>query len=271
MRNLSIYRSYLKSPYKSIKHSTYFHSYEYFFKKFQGSNITFIEIGVLSGGSLFMWRDYFGKKARIIGVDLNENAKKWEKYGFEIFIGDQSDPNFWLNFRKKVGKIDIVLDDGGHTYEQQIITVESLIPSINDGGMILVEDTHTSYMKGFGPKRYSFLNYVKNKIDKINYRFSKLSHFNSEKRIWSIEIVESMVAFKINKIASKIYSEIVDNGGKDDNAKDSRYQKFKSLNFLYSLAEKYKFLSFIPFKRVFFKLLKIFLLKIKFKAKKYFD
>ena len=40
-------------------------------------------------------------KARIIGVDLNQNAKKWEKYGFDIFIGDQSDPEFWSNFRKK--------------------------------------------------------------------------------------------------------------------------------------------------------------------------
>ena len=36
-----------------------------------------------------MWRDYFGKDARIIGIDLNPEAKKWEKHGFEIFIGNQ--------------------------------------------------------------------------------------------------------------------------------------------------------------------------------------
>ena len=47
---------------------------------------------------------FFGPKARIIGIDLNPNAKKWTKYGFEIFIGDQSDINFWKMFKKKLGK-----------------------------------------------------------------------------------------------------------------------------------------------------------------------
>ena len=44
-----------------------------------------------------MWRKFFGNKARIIGIDINPIAKKWEKNGFEIFIGNQSDPNFWKN------------------------------------------------------------------------------------------------------------------------------------------------------------------------------
>ena len=49
-----------------------------------------------------MWRSYFGKKARIIGIDLNPTAKKWEKYGFEIFIGNQADPFFWNSFLNKI-------------------------------------------------------------------------------------------------------------------------------------------------------------------------
>jgi hypothetical protein len=64
--------------------------------------LLFVEIGVLSGGSLFMWKKYFGNDARIIGVELNPDAKKFEDYGFEIFIGNQSDPNFWNNFFKKL-------------------------------------------------------------------------------------------------------------------------------------------------------------------------
>ena len=189
---------YMSSPYKSIKHTTYFKSYEHFFSQYRGKEITFIEIGVLGGGSLFMWREYFGPKARIIGIDLNPNAKKWEKEGFEIFIGSQSDQSFWAEVKEKVGSIDIVLDDGGHTYEQQIITVECLLGAMNDGGVIVVEDTHTSYMEGFGPKKFSFINYVKNKIDQINYRFSfKNKSYVDERRIWSIEVVESMIAFKM--------------------------------------------------------------------------
>ena len=37
-------------------------------EKYREKKITFVEIGVLSGGSLFMWRNYFGKNARIISV-----------------------------------------------------------------------------------------------------------------------------------------------------------------------------------------------------------
>ena len=65
-----------------------------------------------------MWREFFGKDARIIGIDLNPKAKQFEKYGFEIFIGDQSSKKFWSNFYNEVGNIDILLDDGSYTYEQ---------------------------------------------------------------------------------------------------------------------------------------------------------
>lgn len=81
-----------------------------------------------------MWRDYFGASARIIGIDLNPISKKWEKDGFEIYIGNQSDPLFWREIFEKIGDVDIVLDDGGHTYEQQIITAHECIPNIRDGG-----------------------------------------------------------------------------------------------------------------------------------------
>ena len=219
------FNSYMKSPYKSIKHSTYFHCYDYFFSQFRNKKITFVEIGVLNGGSLFMWRDYFGSKARIIGVDLNPRAKKWETKGFEIFIGDQSDENFWKKFTKEVGNIDLLLDDGGHTYEQQIITTESILNSINDGGMIVIEDTHTSYLNGFGPKKKSFIEYTKKLIDSINMRFSLFNNKLSERRIWSIEIVESMVAFKINKVASNLISERTKNNEKGDSSPGHNAQK----------------------------------------------
>lgn len=226
MENTESYKSYIKSPRRSIKHTTYFHSYDHFFHKYRNKDITFVEIGILDGGSLFMWRDYFGPDARIIGVDLNPNAKKWESEGFEIFIGSQSDENFWSQFVNLVGTIDVVLDDGGHTYKQQITTTECLIEYINDGGIILIEDTHTSYMKGFGKRRNSFINYAKDRIDAINYRFSALDGSRSENRIWSIEIVESMVGFKVNKKATELPSNPTSNSGEAERAEDYRYESF---------------------------------------------
>ena len=270
MKKTNSYRSFIRSPYKSIKHNTYFDSYDYFFSKYRNQNITFVEIGVLSGGSLFMWRDYFGPKAKIIGVDLNPNAKKWEAEGFEIYIGSQSDENFWKYFIEKVGQIDIVLDDGGHTYEQQIITTECLLRSMKDGGIIVVEDTHTSYMEKYGPKSKSFIEYTKKLIDKVNMRFGKFSHHESEKRFWSIEFVESMVAFKINQKAVNLKSERTLNNGLDDQAKDFRHLDNKNLNNFDTFLSNLNFLKQIPFAKTFVRMFRSYLEKKKFKANKYF-
>lgn len=245
MENTLSYSSYLKSPFKSIKHTTYFQAYDDLFTRFRGRNITFVEIGVLGGGSLFMWRDFFGDQARIIGIDLNPNAQKWSSEGFEIYIGNQGDESFWLNFIEKVGPVDIVLDDGGHTFEQQIITAECLLKNINDGGMLVVEDTHTSYMKGYGFRKYSFIEYVKKFIDRINHRFRDLSIANSDHRVWSIQVYESMVAFHINRSASKLQSAPTSNNGVDEfmgNPIDYRYADSQVLNII----EKFRFIKRIP-------------------------
>ena len=109
-----------------------------------------------------MWREYFGKNARIIGIDLNTKAKELEKHGFEIYIGSQSDKNFWKSFFNQVGKIDILLDDGGHGNAQQIITLSEAIQHTNDDGVIVIEDTHAIYLKKFGnPSKHSIINYSK--------------------------------------------------------------------------------------------------------------
>ena len=56
-----------------------------------------------------MWKNWLGDKARIIGIDLNPEALKWKDHGFEIFIGDQGDPNFWNEFFRTVGMFGALL------------------------------------------------------------------------------------------------------------------------------------------------------------------
>ena len=200
--NLKLFQIYKNLKRVSLKCDTYFQAYEEMFNKYVGKKITFVEVGVLQGGSLFMWREYFGKNARIIGIDLHPNAKELEKHGFEIYIGSQSDKNFWKDFYSKVGKIDILLDDGGHVNDQQIITLGESVHNINDKGIIVTEDVHTSYFKKFGnPSKYSFINYSKYLIDVINSRFpdTKIEKNNDfRKKIYSISFYESIVAIKID-------------------------------------------------------------------------
>lgn len=265
------YQAYKNSPYKSIKHSTYFDVYDRLFSPYRGKKITFIEIGVLGGGSLFMWREFFGPDARIIGVDLNPGAKRWEKDGFEIYTGSQSDEAFWSEFTSKIGMVDIVLDDGGHTYEQQVITVEALLPFINDGGLLVVEDTHTSYMGGFGAKSHSFIDYAKSMIDKINLRFSAFADQLSEKRVWGLLFYESFVVFEVNKKALAIKSEPTDNGGKDLHAEDYRNIEDNILSRFEQTAEKIGLKRIKPIYRPLKKLARILTEKQKAaRIKKYF-
>ena len=218
-KKLSIYKSFASSEKYSIKWSNYFQVYEKILSNYRNKKIKFVEIGVANGGSLFMWKKYFGKKAKIIGIDLNPNAKKLEKNGFKIYIGNQSDKKFWDHFYKKEGKVDIILDDGGHKNLQQISTVHYSLPYIKDGGKIIVEDTGTSYVKKEfnNPSKYSFINYAKNVVDNIHRRSPLLKKELSfySKKIFLVEFFESIVVFSIDskkcfenkEVANKAHNE----------------------------------------------------------------
>lgn len=226
LEELELYKIYKKTRYLSIKHESYFKTYTELFNGYRNKNIVFVEIGILNGGSLFMWREYFGDRAKIIGIDLNPDAIKWKQDGFDIFIGSQSDPEFWRNFFSTVGDVDIILDDGGHTNRQQIITAANCFKHIKDGGMLVVEDVHTSYMRKFGnPSRYSFINFAKHLIDSINSRSTRLNREKNEywKHIQSISFYESIVALRVNRGNCSI-SKPTSNNGESFNAKDYRFR-----------------------------------------------
>ena len=72
----------------------YFDIYERHFNKFRNKEIVVLEIGVAHGGSLQMWKEYFGDKAKIYGIDINPKCKEFEEENIEIFIGSQSDKKF---------------------------------------------------------------------------------------------------------------------------------------------------------------------------------
>lgn len=226
MSEASTYKSFTKSPYYSLKHTNYFAVYDELLLKFVGYPITFLEIGVLDGGSLFMWRDFLGKDARIIGVDLNPHATKWRDYGFEIFIGDQSDPDFWNELYSEIGKVDILLDDGGHRNDQQMVTVECTIENVRDGGIIIVEDCQTSFMKFESFKRFSFVNLLAKKIPLLYSRSSDLKILQTKysKCVYSIQFFESICALRIDRSKCDTNTRI-ENTGVKDFSKDFRYER----------------------------------------------
>jgi len=149
----------------------YFDIYHRHFERFRGRSPVVIEIGVYHGGSLQMWKQYFGPGARIIGVDVNPRVRELGEEGIEIEIGDQGDRAFLASLAKRFGPIDILIDDGGHTMPQQIGTVESLFNSVSAEGVIFVEDTHTSYWREYGGglrAQFTFMQFAKHLVDELN-------------------------------------------------------------------------------------------------------
>jgi methyltransferase family protein len=154
----------------------YFEIYDRHFSRFRHTDVHVVEFGVSHGGSLQMWKQYFGAKSKIFGIDINPHCKQLQDNGIEIFIGDQEDRPFLKVLAEKIPKIDILIDDGGHTMKQQINTFEELFPYIDENGVYLCEDLCTSYWWGYSggyKKRGTFIEYSKNFIDYINAWFSE--------------------------------------------------------------------------------------------------
>lgn len=185
----------------------YFDIYDRHFSAYRKRPVTILEFGVFQGGSLQMWRDYFGKQARIVGVDINPKCKELEEKGIEVYIGDQEDRKFLKELMKEVGNVDVVIEDGGHTMNQQINTFEEVYPYVNDGGVFLIEDLHTSYWQDYDGgyrKPNTFIEYSKGIMDTVNAWHSRdPESFKVDeltKSIKGMHVYDSIIVFDKGKV-----------------------------------------------------------------------
>ncbi len=180
----------------------YFEIYDRHFAKYRGTDVHIVEFGVSQGGSIEMWKDYFGPNCTIYGVDINQYCTRFEEENVKIFIGDQEDRAFLKNISQKIPRIDILIDDGGHTMNQQINTFEELFHEIEDDGVYLCEDLHTSYWSEFGGgyrNKGSFIEYSKNFIDYINSWYSKTKNLvvnDFAKSVHSLHYYDSVLVIE---------------------------------------------------------------------------
>ena len=160
----------------------YFEIYERHLARIRPSSPTMLEIGVQGGGSLEMWRQYFGGSAHIYGLDIDPAARRHEDIATKIFVGDQADRAFLQNVMAQTGPLDLVIDDGGHTANQQITSFEAIYPNLNENGIYLVEDTHTSLWGGVYMDRadgQSFLNFATSRCAELMDWTGKPANFRS--------------------------------------------------------------------------------------------
>ena len=195
----------------STKWTGYFDVYERHLSKFVGKAPKILEIGVLGGGSIELWLKYFGEGAQVIGVDIDPRCLEYKYEGNAQFImGDQNSPEFWDEFLDKNTGFDIIIDDGSHIMEHQVLTLQKTFPHLKEGGVYICEDTHTSYWprwNGEYDKKGTFLDYSKYLSDIMNQQ-----HFQQKmepavlktfENLYSMSFYNSMVV--LEKEALKLF------------------------------------------------------------------
>jgi hypothetical protein len=202
----------------------YFEIYERYLDKFAGSNCTYLEIGVNKGGSLEIMAQYLGSGAKIVGVDVDPKCASPATAPWTIHIGNQADARFLAQVVERSGPFDVIVDDGGHTPDQQITSFFSLFPHLNYGGVYLVEDLHTTFWHGYQDSRYgiNFYDYAKGLVDKLSLwnmepGFFERYHLPHHKRegavsinnfatnqIFGIHFYDSVIVIEKRKIAEPL-------------------------------------------------------------------
>ena len=115
-----------------------------------------MEIGILRGTGLAMWADLF-PQSRVIGLDIDlthvrTNLANLHGLGAfttrdaELYEFDQFEPNRCYLGRLLDGdRVDICIDDGVHTRDAILTTLESVLPHMNDRFVYFIEDNDTIF------------------------------------------------------------------------------------------------------------------------------
>ncbi|KAA0150962.1 hypothetical protein FNF29_04852 [Cafeteria roenbergensis] len=96
-----------------------------------------VEVGTFLGGSAQIWAEWFGPEVQVHAIDIHDMSRVVEPFGVRSWTADQSNASFWRDeFFPEVGHIDALIDDGGHTWAQQVVTVREALPWVKPGGCL---------------------------------------------------------------------------------------------------------------------------------------
>ena len=203
---------------KSDKWEHYFDIYDHCLSRFYDKKISFLEIGIQNGGSIEVAQKLFDPKSSLSGLDIDPRCSDISNIlkDVKIYIGSQVDEQLLNKIATDHNKnFDVIIDDGSHIQSHMIFTFTRMFQFINDGGIYLIEDTHTNYSPShqesfFGIGLYDYfkglserlnLDYMdpasrqrykvpRNERDKKDYH-NDISHF-----IFSIEFFDSIIAIR---------------------------------------------------------------------------
>ena len=163
------------------KFSHYYSVYRKVFDPLRTLPLRVLEIGVLEGSSLKLWKKYFAhERTEIVGIDIDPNCSRYDapSDGIHVRIGSQDDPAFLKMVVSELGPFDLIIDDGSHQSSHIIGTFNHLFAEgLKDSGIYFVEDLHASYWPGWRDSRNSFIDVCKELVELMNAHYRGLSPF----------------------------------------------------------------------------------------------
>jgi hypothetical protein len=131
------------------KPSHVFDELERLFKNKRHEQLRILELGVHSGASLLIWRDYF-PRAIIVGIDTGPMPELLRGRGIEVVRGYQDDPEPLALACKLSGRaFDLIIDDCAHIgHIAKRSFAQLFVAHLAPGGVYLIEDIGTSFWHG---------------------------------------------------------------------------------------------------------------------------
>lgn len=158
--------------------------YDGLFKNKKNESLKIAELGILDGGSLLMWQEYF-KNAKIFGFDFNEEfIEKFKKnHNNDRIVLANLDVKNAENIRESLEKsnemFDIILEDTTYIIDDQIRVIENAYQFLKPGGLLIIEDI----LKSNNEKEYLYR--LKKILDQFqDYYFITLEHENRISTGW---------------------------------------------------------------------------------------
>jgi predicted O-methyltransferase YrrM len=129
---------------KSSRTHGYLAVYDRVLARLRRRPVRLLEIGVLNGASLRMWRDYFGQ-GEIVGLDRDPATLAHAGERIAVHLADQDEMAGLAATVRRLGPFDVIIEDGSHLWAHQIGCLRALLPLVKPGGFYILEDLHTSY------------------------------------------------------------------------------------------------------------------------------
>ena len=124
-----------------IKGHGYSNFYQKYFENLKSKNLNILEIGSFHGNALAALYFYF-KKSKFFAADIYPDLFRYRSNRIKNFYVNSSDEN---SIQKNIidkfsNNFDIIIEDAGHFFKDQIISLFMLFKKLNSGGLFIIEE-----------------------------------------------------------------------------------------------------------------------------------